>query len=85
LKLIRKRENSDEYYYEGENLRWGRQENYRYAIEYPITLLFDNKNNDFIEGRYGERITDAFNYILNSFPKEKLGAQKKEIKRDDGF
>lgn len=53
---------------------------------YDILSFFDNKNKEFQEGKYAERIKEAFWFIINYFPKQKTKAKEKiEDKRVNGF
>ena len=56
------------------------------SISYPILDLFDKKNKEYINGKYEERIREAWKYIINYYPKEKHTPPPAKVeKRDNGF
>ena len=56
------------------------------ALVYPILYLFDKNNKEYIDGKYEERISEAWMYIINYYPKEKRTAPPAKVdKRDNGF
>ena len=56
------------------------------SIVYPILDLFDKNNKEYINGKYEERINEAWKYIIHYYPKEKRTAPPAKVeKRDNGF
>ncbi len=53
------------------------------VIQYPVLDFFDNKNKEFIDGGYAQRIEEAFKYLTEYYPKQKQ--QQKSAQRDKGF
>jgi len=58
------------------------------VMKYPLDILFDQKNKDFVDGKYADRTREAFDYLLNYYPKEKspvVVVTKKEDAKVNGF
>lgn len=53
------------------------------TMVYPIDLLFNQTNKEFIEGKYADRVREAYNYLLTYYAKEKMPVVVVK-KKDDG-
>jgi len=58
------------------------------TMVFPIDLFFNQNNKEFIDGKYADRIREAYNYLLTYYAKEKMpvmAVKKKEEVKSLGF